>query len=371
MGQYEVRPCRREDLPAVVDLLLAGGDVTPGVTAHQIHDYAASVYFENPWARDDMPSLVTVDANGRLEGFVGVVPRRMKLGEEVIDAVVPGNFVVRASPDGTVNAFAALAMLKRLFSGPQTITVTDTANEASRRLWEAAGAINPGLQSLEWFRPIKPATALLQIMETARGTPLPLSRVIYAGTRSVDLLAAPVLARMARNKDVPFSLEPFDEAFVLQILNGRERRPAVVGCYEPECLDWLLSMVASKAAGRTLRQSVVVDGQGARAGAYIYVLSPGGIAQVLLHAAKEGRFDLVLQAIIADAAKLGASLVTGAVQPRQLPAYKGQRSFMMCNQFTLVHSRRQDVLDTFYRGRSRLTALDGERWTRFGDLFSI
>lgn len=370
MAQFEVRPCLREDLPAVVDLLLSGGRAAPGVSREQIRAYAEAVYFDSPWAGRDIPSLVTVEAGGRLEGFVGVMPRALRLGDEPLTAAVPGNFVVRAGPDGRVNSFAALAMLKRLFAGVQDLTFTDTANEASRRLWEASGAVNPSTYSLDWFRPIKPASAVLRMMETARGMPLPMSRLVMAGAGLADLAGAPLLARMARNKTTAFTTAPLDEADLLDLLNGPDRH-AGAGRYEPQDLAWIMEGVRAKAQGRTLRQALVLDDQGARAGAYLYILARNGLARVLAAPAREGKFDLVLQAAVADAAGHGASVLTGQVQPRQAAAYKGQRCFLMCNQWTLVHSRRPEVIDSFHRGQMRLSALDGERWTRFSDLFGI
>jgi hypothetical protein len=370
LAQFEVRPCLREDLPAVVELLLSGGKAAPGVGREQIRAYAEAVYFDSPWAGHDIPSLVTVDAEGRLEGFVGVMPRPMRIGDEPLTAAVPGNFVVRAGEDGKVNAFAALAMLKRLFAGVQDLTFTDTANEASRRLWEASGAVNPSTYSLDWFRPIKPAAAVLRMMETARGMPLPMSRVLMAGAGVADLGGAPLLARMARNKSSAFTTGPLEETALLALLEGRDRH-AVAGRYAADALAWVMQGVRAKAAGRTLRQAVVRDDQGALAGAYLYILGTDGVARVLAAPAKEGRFDLVLQAAVVDAAGQGASVLTGQVQPRQAAAYKGQRCLLMCNQWTLVHSRRPEVIDAFHRGQVRLTALDGERWTRFSDLFGI
>jgi hypothetical protein len=370
MAQFEVRPCLRQDLPAVVELLLSGGKAAPGVSTEQIRAYCEAVYFESPWAGHDIPSLVTVGADGRLEGFVGVIPRAMRIGDEPLTAAVPGNFVVRPGEDGKVNAFAALAMLKRLFSGVQDLTFTDTANEASRRLWEASGAVNPSTYSLDWFRPIKPASAVLRMMETARGMPLPMSGLVMAGAGLADLGGAPLLARMARGKTTAFTTAPLDETALLELLNGKDRH-SMAGRWSADDLAWVLDGLRAKGVGRTLRQALVLDDQGARAGAYLYILARNGVAQVLAAPAKEGKFDLVLQAAVTDAAGQGASVLTGQVQPRQAAAYKGQRCFLMCNQWTLVHSRRPEVIDAFHRGQVRLTALDGERWTRFADLFAI
>ena len=370
MPPFEVRPCLRDDIPAVVDLLLTGGRAAPGVTVEQIRRHAEAVYFDNPWVREDIPSLVSVDEKGRLEGFVGVIPRTMRFGSEIIDVAVPGNFVVRASPEGKTNSFAAIALLKRFFAGPQHLSVTDTANELSRRLWEAAGAVVPGLFSLDWFRPIRPATAILQMMQIARGRPIPLERPIRMAARTADLAGARLLARLGP-KQAPFDLEPLERARLLELLDGRDRQLDIRSHYEPATLEWLLGMLEARAQSRTLRQSLVLDDRGARVGAFIYLLASDGVAEVLLTVAAEGKFELVLQAVLADATSLGGSVVTGRVNPRQLPAFKGQRCFMLCNQWTMVHSRRPELLDAFHRGRARLTALDGERWAGFGDLFGV
>ena len=295
----------------------------------------------------------------------------MQFGDDVIDAAVPGNFVVRPGTDGKVNSFAAMSLLKRFFSGPQGLSITDTANEISRRMWESMGAIHPDIYSLDWFRPIKPATAILQMLESARGRPVPFSRPIRAAARAADLAGTPLLGRMARNKHMPFTLEPLDPARLLELLQARDRHNDLRGHYDADSLGWMLEQTRAKAERRALRQAIVLDERGARAGAYIYLLRPNGFAEVLLCVARDGRFDLLLQAVMTDAASLGASVVTGSVNPRQLPAFKNQRAFMMCNQYTLIHSRRPEVLDAFHRGRARLTPLDGERWTRFADLFGI
>ncbi len=352
----------------MVELLLSGARPAPGVSADEVLEHARAVYFENPWLREDLPSLLGFDGAGRLQGFVGVVPRLMRYREETVLVAVPGNFVVRQEEGGKSNPFAAMALMKRFLSGPQDLSITDTANDLSRRLWEAAGGVVAGLYSLDWFRPIRPARAILQMMETARRVALP--RPLHAAARAADLAGAPMLARLAGPKAMPSELEPFDPDFALELIQRSSRHYELTSADTPDQFRWLCRMVDAKAAGRPLRQAIVRDG-GNRIGVFTYLLDGSGIAEVLLAVARNERFPALLRAMAADAAAHGASLLTGMIDPRQLSAYKGQRCFMMCNQWTIIHARRPELVDAFLHGRTLFSGFDGERWTRFGDLYGL
>ncbi|MFO1014340.1 MAG: hypothetical protein U1E50_11320 [Caulobacteraceae bacterium] len=373
MRPFEIRPCAREDIPAVVRLIVRDGAIAAGVSRAEIEAYAARLYFDNPWADPAIGSHVCVDPSGALEGFVGVMPRRMRFGSETFTAAVPGNFVVRPGGDGKVNSFAALAMLRKVFAGPQDLTFTDTANDASKRLWEAAGAIDPGLASLDWVRPIKPATAILNMVDNLRPGASPVVAAAGLATRAVDLAGAPILAAMHARRAGPasYSRSPLIASDLLDMLTRHGKRDGVAGDYDKASLEWLLRELHAKAAGRRLLEATVLDGEGAKVGAYILVLERGGAAHVLLHTAREGRHDLVLQALVADAATHGAAMVTGPVQPRQMAAYKAQRTFLMGRTWTLIHTRRPDLKDAFLHHKTGLAGIEGERWTRFADLFWI
>src|SRR3546814_13048438 len=98
----------------------------------------------------------------------------------------------------------------------------------SRRMWEAAGGAVVAGCSFDWFRPIRPVRALLQIVEAERKTALPLSRALHLAGRGADMLGAPLLARMGAGKQVGFKLAPFDADFPLR-LTGRPRSCDLVG----------------------------------------------------------------------------------------------------------------------------------------------
>ncbi len=368
MPAIDIRPCTEADLPAVVDLLLANMPAErrrPG----PLMDHAREVYFRHPWVHPEVAPLVCFGADGRLNGFIGATARHMLFKGEPILVAVPGNFVVRPGPDGRVDAFSAIGLVRRFLTGPQDLSLTDTSNDMSRRMWEAAGgAVVAGL-SVDWFRPIRPVQALLQVVEAERKTPLPMSRGLHAVGRVADLAGAPVLARMGAGKRVDFTLTPFDPEFLLQLL-GRHRAYDIVGAYDRNGLDWLMRQIEAKAAGRTLSCHTVTDGK-QPLGAFAYLLRPDGYAEMLFSYAREGRYDFLLSAMVEDAASKGAAVLTGTVKPPRLPSYKAQRCFFFANQWTVVHSRRPELSEAFHRGRALVTAMDGEKWTRFGDLFTL
>src|SRR3546814_9637496 len=124
-------------------------------------------------------------------------------GEPVLVAV-PGNFVVRPGPDGRADAFSAIGLVRRFLTGPQDLSLTDTSNDMSRRMWEAAGGAVVAGCSFDWFRPIRPVRALLQIVEAERKAALPMSRALHAAGRAVDMLGAPVPARLGAGKRVDY-----------------------------------------------------------------------------------------------------------------------------------------------------------------------
>src|SRR3546814_97259 len=179
----------------------------------------------------------------------------------------------------------------------------------SRRMWEAAGGAVVAGCSFDWFRPIRPVRALLQIVEAERKTALPMSRALHLAGRGADMLGAPLLARMGAGKRVDFTLAPFDADFLLKLL-GRHRAYDLVGVYDADSLAWLMRRIEAKARGRTLACHTVTDGK-QPLGVFAYVLRADGYAEVLFSYAREGRYDFVLSAMVTDAAARGAAVLTG------------------------------------------------------------
>ncbi len=123
-------------------------------------EYIDHIYFHNPWYTEDIPSVVYQTKNGRVTGFLGVLPFQMVYKGRSVTAAIGGNYMV--DPDAH-DPFAGVLLLKKLFTGPQDLTMSDTGNDIGRRRWEEMGATTSDLHSLHWIRVLRPARFLVAL----------------------------------------------------------------------------------------------------------------------------------------------------------------------------------------------------------------
>src|SRR5437016_2944015 len=111
-----IRQCVMEDVAEVADLWARTFRLRESFMTETLAAYLQEIFFSNPWHGDNsLSSLVHHDRRGRIIGFLGVVPRRMRFRGQPIQVAVASQLMVdRNEP----SAFTALEMLRRLFSGP-------------------------------------------------------------------------------------------------------------------------------------------------------------------------------------------------------------------------------------------------------------
>ena len=115
---------------------------------------SANYLADNSWLDSALPSLVHESKRGRIDGFLGVTRRKMSARGETIRVAFGGNFVVhpeaRSGPAG-------LRLLERYAEGGQDLSLSDSANDASRMLLERLGFRTILPLSVSWMRPLRPA----------------------------------------------------------------------------------------------------------------------------------------------------------------------------------------------------------------------
>ena len=152
-----IRPFTPDDIPEVVDLhkrVFPGNSFSPG----ELEVHFRRLFFENPWYDADLPSLVYQEQGDKICGFYGVIPRRMRMKGRPIRAAVSSQFMVDPS---VRNRLAAVELQSAFFAGPQDLSFTDGANEASRKIWEGLGGLTAFPYSVHWTRLLRPTRYFL------------------------------------------------------------------------------------------------------------------------------------------------------------------------------------------------------------------
>jgi hypothetical protein len=330
-------------------------------------DYIREIFFSNPWLTDSFrPSLVNQDRNGRITGFLGVVPRQMSFrGQPVQVAVASQLMVDRNEP----SAFTALEMLRRLFSGRQDLTFSDGANDLSQRLWEAAGGSVAIPFSLNWTRILRPAGYWAgQCRE--RKLFMPFVRMSGPIRKTLDLAAA-------RIPGSPYMFPAPTGTFVelgpsidtiLACVRGMSRGRDLQPQYDHSSLKWLLEKAGEQKTHGELRTSVVRNSKSDIVGWHFYYANRLGVSQVLQLGAKESCFDDVLNSLLRAAWLQGATAISGQVDPKFARHLAKNHCGFTWTGGVLAHSRNRDISNAIHRGDAFLTRLDGEWWMRFCDM---
>jgi hypothetical protein len=356
-----IRPLEERDIPEVVRLF---GRVYPQkrwASQLECEAYFRDIFLGNPWVDPALPSWVAVEGDrvnaARIVGFIGVMPRLMRNKGRPIRAAVVSQLMV--DPEKP-RALAAAQLLRKALAGPQELTISDGANESSRKMWEALGGATSTLYSLQWRRPLRPAQCALQLASSRRG-------------RAAARLAAPIAAladayaaqRMSLHCPPAFLEEPLDAVSLLAALERAASRVALSPQYDLRSLEWLLAQAHAKRRHGELQARLLRESGGRIAGWFLYYLN-SGTSRVLQLEAQEGSAHAVLGQLFHHAWRHGAAAIEGRMEPRFARTLSERHCFFLADgTYALAHAHDPRVLAALERGDALFSRLEGEWWMRF------
>jgi hypothetical protein len=352
-GMAAVRPLEERDIAEVARLF---GRVYPresSVPQGEREAYFREIFFANPWFDPALPSWVAEDA-GRMVGFVGVMARPMRFqGRGLRAAVLTQLMTERDKRYG----LAAAQLLRKALAGPQDLTISDGANETSRRMWQALGGATSTLYSLQWRRLLRPAQYALRRAASRNAA----ARV----AAPVAVLADAYAARRMSLRGGGLAEEPLDAATLLAELERAARHVAVGPRYTLPCLAWVLGQAAAKRRHGEFHARLLRDSRGAVAGWFLYYLNRG-TSKVLQVEAREGSEHAVLDQLFHHAWRGGAAAIEGRMEPRLARALSQRNCFFLGgDSYALLQSREPGLLAALERGDALFSRLEGEWWMRF------
>jgi hypothetical protein len=352
-----IRPLERDDISEAASLyerVARSGSSTP---PSGLIRYFERTFLDYPWADPEIPSLVYVDDDGGVAGFLGSSVRRLVFDGSPIRLGVSGQLV---TDPGVRNRAVGAFLMKEYMNGPQELTLTDTASATVRRIWEGIGGQALSLCCVGWVRVFRPVRLAADVFDR-RGTLTTLAargRPVWSGVdAALGLVARPVLRPTDELPGEVETLTPQALAEHVQTVTASLRlRPE----YEDEVFGrWLLAAI-DEIPG-TLVARLVRTGGRVR-GWFVYVRR-GDVAYVLQVASDGRSMDDVLDHLFHDAWSSGVAAVQGRVEPHLLePLSRRRAMFHASGYVALIQSRDPQLLHAIEAGQALLTRLEGEWW---------
>lgn len=354
-----VRPLTAFDMRGVAELHLAAFGSARRI--EDVEQFLGNVFFGHPWLDNSLPSLGCEDAEGRLVGCLGVMPRPMQLHGEPVRAVVAHNFIVDASGRAGLAAIELLQAFHRLSADVALFE----ANAAGRRIAEALGAEVVDARSTRWVRALSPfAFAARLVGEDCRGV---LAGVVRGLARLGDFVVGRLPGIPLRPPRVDGRTGPLDAALLGELLERHTADTALRPVYTVASLEWLLSTLRASRRNQYVRARVVLDGAEAL-GWFIYYSRPGGIGRVLQMGSlpEAGARRDVLAHLLSDAANDGNVGVSGASDPAWTSALTAYSCFVReGTTWLMVGSSKAEFRSLLESPRAFFGRLEGEGWLRF------
>jgi hypothetical protein len=361
-----VRPLLETDVPKVADLVWKVLHEREGSAPASLRTYIDDLFLRNPWVQDDIRSLIYQDAEGKIVGFFGVIPRPMSIQGKTYRFAFGSNFVVEA---GSRASFAAMQLVNAFMKGPQDVSITDSATEGVRQLFKSLGFSVVPIYSLFWARPLRPSTyAILGVARLKKNKKIAtLGALASPFCHLVDTLAAKIKISPFYQTTSSVRAEVLDNDTLLQCVSRVPGKHWLTPQYNRETLDWVLRFLEKRNAYGTLRKILLRDDKSKIIGWYIYGLQPGAIGEVLQIGMEGASAGKVLDHLFNDAWRNKLVGLHGRMEPQFMEELTQRSSFFLRNgSWTLAHSRTPELLTPIFSGTTFFSRLDGEGCLRFG-----
>lgn len=355
-----IRPLEPDDIPAVASMfqkiMLGSRKPAPASLGQCLRE----TFLDHPEFDPELPSRVYIDTAGRIGGFIGVLASPMTFRGERLRAAIAGSLMVE---DPVQNPLAGARLLRSVRSGPQDLSISETANDVSMGMWERMGDSAVAGYSLQWVRVFRPAAFATAMASDRMGAarllgPVAAMTDLSVG-RFIGMSSDSAQAKPPRHKTSDISGSALAD-LIAELAQDYALRPR----WDGDTLEWMLDQAATKPRYGAMRSHIVQTQRGRALGCYIYYLRPGGVAWVLQILAHPKAYAAVVESLLENAREAGAAAIRGRAQPDTIVPLMRRKAFFVCNASTVVHTARSDLLDAVHAGDALITGLAGESWIR-------
>ncbi len=315
--------------------------------------FLTETLIDSSWAEPDLASLVAVGEAGELLGFIGAQPRRLRFGDRDLRGICCAHLVVsadrRAGPAGAL-------LMRRLLSGDQDLTWTDSPTSTVVRIWRSFGGHLDHPRSCDWMLVLRPFSWARGVA-AAKLRRAPLREVVPVAAVPVQASGARLLSQAFPSSPAEVESESTDAESIVENLPAMTRGIDLYVNYDQPYLDQLFRQVESVMGGLELR---LVRRGGNPIGWYAYLARPGGASRALHICAPEAEVEAVVAELVEHARGVGSAALTGRLEPHLEGPLRRRLAVIGFARQPVIHVRDPEVHAILATSSSLLTHLDGE-----------
>jgi hypothetical protein len=354
-----VRPLAESDIPQVGDLYWTHMRRGKGATPPALLPFLRELYFTNPFSDSTIPSFVYESKNGRIGGFLGGIVRKMSVCGQSIKAVFGGNLIVH--PEYR-SGLAAPRLLAALIETHHDLSMTDSANDISRKILERLGFRAIPALNIHWSRPLRPSHYAIHTMLHKKAA---VASGLKFAAKPFCVVADSMVSKFRKSPfrlaESPLHGSELDVETLYECIVESRKSYSLWPDYDIASLQWLLSFMGRIPARGQLRKVGVRDDSQKIIGWYIYYVKAGAVGEVVQIGGDRKFTKLVLDHLFYDAWQNGVIALHGLVDSRRMADFSDKNCFFTCRGgWTLSKSRNPELLDILHRGEGFLSRLDGE-----------
>lgn len=364
----EIRALEPKDISTVAVLFQRILRKTRQPATASLEAYLSELFLDGPNRDPDIHSHVHVGDDGRISGFIGALPLPLLVADRAVRGALCGTLMV---DNHAGDPFAGARLMRAFLSGPQEISLTETANDIATTLWRTSrGKVLPQ-HSLEWLRIIRPAGFVTEMAAGAAGV----MRVFKPLAKPVDAVIR--LGASGGWASFPAAVPPgalasveVDDGLAVALLARFSETFTARPDWNRENLRRMVAESGRKALYGSMVRRAVRMRDGREIGMFLYYGDPGRVGRVVQVLFSPGQAGAVIDSMLAHASECGMVALRGRTQPALLEAMLGRRFMFLHASSSIVHSRDASLLEPFVAGKAFFNGFAGESWTRLiGDRF--
>ncbi len=305
-----VRNLAREDLPRISSMFLRNFRGRSNAQSPRLEKHLADFFLDHPHYDEATSSLVHETPDGRLSGFLGISPVRLRFeGKPGAGSIISTWMIDEAARDSR----AAVALARAHLARRHMLTISDTTSRLSIGFQSNMHTEFAALQSLRWLKPLNFAASGLVSAAGAMGVATPPAAISAA--RACERAARRLARRSGVSDAKGWRIEIVPVARFAQGLADLTQRYRLAPDWSASDLAWLFNFAGEREAARSVTLYEARDSSGGLAGVCACVTDDRQRAEVMQIVIRPRAEEAVLQLLMRQARDEGSISIGGRLDP--------------------------------------------------------